>query len=125
MTDRLLAINDLLLECAAGQYQWDLIMGRQCWSGSDLLGEAGRWSARYLASRGRLLKRVNEALARRGWRAFLGYVLMGEPRRWHLRLVLVDADLNRYDQVTGNRLGIVELPEDSCAAPGFELRAVA
>lgn len=125
MTDRLLAINDLLLECAAGQYQWDLIMGRQCWSGSDLLGEAGRWSARYLASRSSLFARISETLARRGWRPELSYVLMGSPRRWHLRLTLTDPDGRRYDQVTGNRLGAVDLPEDSCVAPGFELRAVA
>lgn len=125
MTDKILAINDLLLECALGQYQYDLLMGRQCWSGADLQGAANRYGARYLASRGRLLKRVSEALARRGWKAELAYVLMGSPRRWHLRLTLTDPDGRRYDQVTGNRLGIVELPEDSCVAPGFELRAVA
>lgn len=125
MTDKILAINDLLLECALGQYQYDLLMGRQCWSGSDLAGEAARFGGRYAESRGHLLRRVNEALARRGWKPELSYVLMGSPRRWHLRLTLTDPDGRRYDQVTGNRLGTVELPEDSCVQPGFELRAVA
>lgn len=125
MTDKILALNDLLLECAAGVYQWALLSGQECWSGSSLRGEARRWSGAYSCSRGHLLTRIQEALRPRGRRATLGYVLMGEPRRWHLRLILISPEMRRYDQVTGLPAEIVELPEGSAVRPGFELREVA
>lgn len=125
MTDRLLTINDLLLECAAGHYQWALLSGQQCWSGGDLVGAANKWGARYHESRRHLLARIQKAAARRGWRAFLGYVLMGEPRRWRVRLILVDEYSRHYDQATGRRLERAELPESSSVKPGFELREAA
>lgn len=125
MTGKTLAINDLLFEQALGDYHWDLLAGRENWSGSSLRGEAARYSGRYAGSRGHLLARIQKALAPRGWRAFLGYVLMGEPRRWHLRLILMDEHLRRFDQLTGEPADRVELPEDAHYRPGFELRAVA
>ena len=125
MTDKLLTINDLLLECAAGHYQWALLSGQQCWSGGDLVGEANKWGARYHESRRHLLARVQAAAVRRGWQALLGYVLAGEPRRWRLRLILVDEDGRHYDQANGRRLERVERPEGSSVAPGFELREAA
>jgi len=126
MNDRLLAINDLLLECAGGEYQWALLSGQQAWSGSDLAGAANQWGGVYKQSRDHLLDRIRKALSRRGWRADLGYVLMGSPARWHVRLVLIDSDLRRYDQVTGARLGLAELPSGLAERrSGYELEEAA
>lgn len=125
MTDKLLALNDLLLECAAGAYQWALLSGQESWSGNSLRGEARRWGGVYSRSREHLLTRIQEALRPRGWRATLGYVLMGKPRRWNLRLILISPELRRYDQLTGLPAEMVELPEGSAVQPGFELREVA
>lgn len=121
MTDRLLALNDLILECAAGAYQWALLSGEECWSGASLRGEARNWGAAYLHSRDHLLARIQAALEPRGWRALLGYVLMGYPGRWRLRLILISPDLRRYDQVTGRPVEIAQLPEGHSAQPGFLL----
>lgn len=127
MTDEILSINDTLFEQCMGAYQWDLIAGEQDWSGGDLVGAANRWGARYAHSRERLLERIQSALQKRGWRAALGYVLMGDPPRWRVRLVLIDdSTLQRYDQVTGIRLDATELPSGLAGRrPGFERSEVA
>lgn len=57
----------VLLSCAKGSYQRDLIKGRETWSGSTLRGKALDWSCKYTKSRTSLLNRIIEESLVRGW----------------------------------------------------------
>lgn len=74
-------IIDAVFGAARGQYQTDLLYGRQCWSGADLAGKARRYGGRYADSRSNLVGRINQAL----------------PSGWHaLTAATFDADVARY-----------------------------
>lgn len=97
-------VHQVMLDCAQGCHQRALVEGRENWSGSSLSSGANEWGAQYLLSRRHLLQRIQGAI-RPWYRAHLRYVLMGDPRRWHLRLVVEHLFTGRvYDQVTGDEL---------------------
>lgn len=50
-----------LLKYAKGTYQESILLGLSRWSGSDLLGKAGRWGGKYAKSRASLVARLQEA----------------------------------------------------------------
>jgi len=64
-----------------GEYQSDLLAGRQRWSGSDLKGRAARYASRYAESRQALLVRIQTALRPLGWAALTDMVAAGGAHR--------------------------------------------
>lgn len=66
-------------------YQADLLIGSARWSGSDLRGEARKWSAGYARSRQGLLERLADVLPVE-WEPSTALVQLG---RWRRELVLL------------------------------------
>lgn len=79
---------DAIVPLAKGDYQYNLLCGREAWSGAGLRGVARVWSARYATSRHNLLRRIQAAMPG-AWRVGqiersgrVGLVLTDEHGSW-------------------------------------------
>jgi len=88
-------VVDAVYNAPRGEYQRDLIRGREAWSGATLTGRAREYGARYADSRARLVARIRAALPA-GWSACTDLVKIGAPARWHRELVLTAPTGERY-----------------------------
>ena len=60
---------DIIIPLAKGDYQHNLLCGREAWSGAGLRGTARLWGARYATSRRNLLRRIRDLAAKpEAWR---------------------------------------------------------
>lgn len=77
----------IIWDASRGVYQAGLLRGSQMWSGSNLQGTAGKYGARYKASRMALIARINERLPAT-WRVSSALTRLRGESRWIRRLVV-------------------------------------
>lgn len=87
-------VREIVRRALRGDYQADLLAGRQKWSGADLRGKAGKWAAQYARSRQRLVERANTLLWEAGSDASLEVgLVLGPSRRFQTTLMI------RWDRI--------------------------
>ena len=79
-------LEEQILRCANGSYQFGLLMGWNRWSGSNLKGKALHWKYKYNQSAMNLLKRIKQL----GYQHQINFELktvLNQNKRWQVMLV--------------------------------------
>jgi hypothetical protein len=91
-------VFDVMVTCAKGAYQMDLIINARRWSGADLAGKAAEYAGSYRTSREALFSRLKTALS-----AFPGewYPAIEACGRHRKNMLIIHDGLNNYAFIAG------------------------
>lgn len=94
-------LMDLVQSCAKGDYQRNLVVGTDSWSGSSLRGAAKNWGGEYAQSRANLEQRIRDTLDHYTIIVDNDMAFYSDPRRVRRDLILY-MDGHRYAWAGGD-----------------------